>query len=187
MNRLYVNVLALAIAFTYKNIALKAHNTTLKKAQIINNIIGQKRKLTRAKKNLDYITKKIQKELFNAIDLLDIVKFKTVIDLKDDLQILEKERLKPGGIWVVAAEKKQLFTTNFSQLLWNANTIICPSPRAKSFHNSMRCAVDWIEDGTLDVDSFWTRGYDRNTEWQQAFTDGVERPEGYSRGYLIWP
>ena len=121
-----------------------------------------------------------------TLDRRPIAKYDVVIDLKDDLQILEKERLKPGGIWVVAAEKKQLFTTNFSQLLWNANTIICPSPRAKSFHNSMRCAVDWIEDGTLDVDSFWTRGYDRNTEWQQAFTDGVERPEGYSRGYLVW-
>jgi hypothetical protein len=46
--------------------------------------------------------------------------------------------------------------------------------------------VSWIERGDLDVDKFWTRAYNRNTEWQQAFEDGVNRPEGYSRGYIVW-
>jgi hypothetical protein len=50
----------------------------------------------------------------------------------------------------------------------------------------MQLAVSWIERGDLDVDKFWTREYNRNTEWQQAFEDGVNRPEGYSRGYIIW-
>ena len=43
-----------------------------------------------------------------------------------------------------------------------------------------------IENGELEVDSFWTRSYNRNIEWQQAFADGVDRPNGYSRGYIKW-
>jgi hypothetical protein len=50
----------------------------------------------------------------------------------------------------------------------------------------MADAARWIEDGDIDVDTFWTKGYNRDTEWQQAFTDGVNRPEGYSRGYITW-
>jgi hypothetical protein len=50
----------------------------------------------------------------------------------------------------------------------------------------MLTAKDWIEEGHLNVDNFWTRGYNRNTEWQQAFEDGANRPKGYSRGYLSW-
>ena len=38
----------------------------------------------------------------------------------------------------------------------------------------------------LNVDTFWTKAYDRETEWQQAFEDGSNRPEGYSRGYIKW-
>jgi hypothetical protein len=43
-----------------------------------------------------------------------------------------------------------------------------------------------IENGELNVDKFWTKGYNRNTEWQQAFADGLTRPAGYSRGYIYW-
>jgi hypothetical protein len=43
-----------------------------------------------------------------------------------------------------------------------------------------------IENGELSVDSFWTKAYNRTTEWQQAFADGVNRPNGYSRGYIKW-
>jgi hypothetical protein len=43
-----------------------------------------------------------------------------------------------------------------------------------------------IENGLLDVDKFWTKCYNRNTEWQEAFADGVDRPNGYSRGYIKW-
>jgi NADPH:quinone reductase-like Zn-dependent oxidoreductase len=112
--------------------------------------------------------------------------YEVVVDLKDDSSVLDKSLLKPGGIWILAAEKKQLITTNFSQMLWNATTIICPSPRTSMFHYCMITAKDWIEEGILVVDNFWSRGYSRNTEWQQAFEDGVNRPAGYSRGYLIW-
>jgi hypothetical protein len=50
----------------------------------------------------------------------------------------------------------------------------------------MKKAVYKIQSGELNVDKFWTKCYNRNTEWQQAFADGVDRPNGYSRGYIKW-
>ena len=70
--------------------------------------------------------------------------------------------------------------------LWKAVTTIKPSPRNAQFIDCMYFAKHWIENGYLEVDSFWTRCYNRNTEWQQAFADGVDRPNGYSRGYIKW-
>jgi D-arabinose 1-dehydrogenase-like Zn-dependent alcohol dehydrogenase len=113
-------------------------------------------------------------------------RYDVIIDLKDDMQVIEKNLLKPGGVWVLASEKKQTYTTNFGPMLWNATNIICPSPRVKSFYATMDAAVRWIEEGKLDVSGFWTKGYDRDTEWQKAFTDGLYRPKNYSRGYLTW-
>lgn len=70
--------------------------------------------------------------------------------------------------------------------LWKACTTIRPSPRNPNFHQCMKDAVWMIENGYLEVDSFWTRAYNRNIEWQQAFADGADRPSGYSRGYIKW-
>jgi threonine dehydrogenase-like Zn-dependent dehydrogenase len=70
--------------------------------------------------------------------------------------------------------------------LWKAVTTIKPSPRNAQFIDCMHFAKHWIENGYLEVDSFWSRCYNRNTEWQQAFADGVDRPNGYSRGYIKW-
>jgi hypothetical protein len=50
----------------------------------------------------------------------------------------------------------------------------------------MKLAVTHIEFGKLNVDNTWTRGYNRNTEWEQAFADAVNRPAGYNRGYIKW-
>jgi hypothetical protein len=61
-----------------------------------------------------------------------------------------------------------------------------PSPRNSKFIMSMMEARYMIENGLLDVDKFWTKCYNRNTEWQQAFADGKDRPNGYSRGYIKW-
>jgi hypothetical protein len=47
-------------------------------------------------------------------------------------------------------------------------------------------AVYMIQTGKINVDSFWTKGYNRDTEWQQAFQDGLNRHKKYSRGYLSW-
>jgi hypothetical protein len=77
-------------------------------------------------------------------------------------------------------------TTDFSKLLWKACTMTFPSPRNPKFIECMHFAKHWIENGYLEVDSFWTRAYNRNIEWQQAFADGATRPIGYSRGYIKW-
>ena len=70
--------------------------------------------------------------------------------------------------------------------LWKACTTVRPSPRTDGFYQCMKEAVYMIENGYLEVDSFWTRSYNRNIEWKQAFADGADRPNGYSRGYIKW-
>jgi threonine dehydrogenase-like Zn-dependent dehydrogenase len=87
---------------------------------------------------------------------------------------------------IVDAVGKAVSRAEAEQQLWKACTTIRPSPRNQNFHQCMKDAVWMIENGYLDVDSFWTRGYNRNTEWQQAFADGADRPNGYSRGYIKW-
>jgi threonine dehydrogenase-like Zn-dependent dehydrogenase len=72
------------------------------------------------------------------------------------------------------------------QQLWKSCTTIRPSPRNPKFHQCMIDAVWMIENKHIDVDKFWTRAYTRNTEWQQAFADGKDRPNDYNRGYITW-
>jgi threonine dehydrogenase-like Zn-dependent dehydrogenase len=72
------------------------------------------------------------------------------------------------------------------QQLWKACTTIRPSPRNPKFHQCMKEAVWMIENHHLAIDNFWTQAYNRTTEWQQAFADGQDRPNGYSRGYIKW-
>lgn len=111
-------------------------------------------------------------------------KFDVILDLSDRADIFYKDILHNEALVVLGAQKK--VTTDFANLLWKACTIMFPSPRNDKFISCMRLAEYWITLGDLNVDSFWTRGYDRNTEWQQAFQDGVDRPTGYSRGYIVW-
>lgn len=87
---------------------------------------------------------------------------------------------------IIDAVGKAVSKEEAQQQLWKACTTIKPSPRNQNFHQCMKDAVWMIENGYLDVDSFWTRGYNRNTEWEQAFADGVDRPDGYSRGFIKW-
>jgi D-arabinose 1-dehydrogenase-like Zn-dependent alcohol dehydrogenase len=87
---------------------------------------------------------------------------------------------------VIDAVGKTIDKQEAETLLWKACTTVRPSPRNPQFINCMHFAKHWIENGYLEVDSFWTRCYNRNTEWQQAFADGVDRPNGYSRGYIKW-
>jgi D-arabinose 1-dehydrogenase-like Zn-dependent alcohol dehydrogenase len=87
---------------------------------------------------------------------------------------------------VIDAVGKTINKTEAEQLLWKAVTTIRPSPRNSEFIDCMHFARHWIENGYLEVDHFWTRSYNRTTEWQQAFADGANRPSGYSRGYIKW-
>jgi threonine dehydrogenase-like Zn-dependent dehydrogenase len=87
---------------------------------------------------------------------------------------------------IIDAVGKAVSREEAQQQLWKACTTIKPSPRNPNFHQCMKDAVWMIENGYLEVDSFWTKCYNRTTEWQQAFADGVDRPNGYSRGYIKW-
>lgn len=111
--------------------------------------------------------------------------YDVIIDIREHDLVLKRNLLAPRGLWVIAAEKDPI-TTTFGQLLWNANTIVMPSPRHPGFIEAMSNARIWIQTNNLTVDTFWTKCYNRNTEWQQAFEDGLNRPQGYSRGYIKW-
>jgi D-arabinose 1-dehydrogenase-like Zn-dependent alcohol dehydrogenase len=125
------------------------------------------------------------KELWG--DLLDTTytgTFDVVIDLSSRTDVFDKPIVNNEALVVIGSQKT--VTTDFANLLWKACTIVFPSPRTDRFYDCMKDAAIWIENGELEVASFWTRGYNRNTEWQQAFADGVDRPDGYSRGYIKW-
>ena len=110
--------------------------------------------------------------------------YDVVIDLSSKLDVFEKDILRENALIIFGSQKT--VTTDFSNLLWKACTMTFPSPRNPEFIDCMHFAKHWIENGYLEVDSFWTKAYERDTEWQQAFKDGVDRPKGYSRGYISW-
>lgn len=110
--------------------------------------------------------------------------YDVIIDLSSSTDIFDKDLLRENALVIFGSQKT--VTTDFSNLLWKACTMTFPSPRNPEFINCMHFAKHWIENGYLDVDNFWTKHYNRNTEWQQAFEDGINRPKGYSRGYITW-
>ena len=112
------------------------------------------------------------------------VAYDVVIDLSSRTDVFDSWLVQNEGLIVLGAQKT--VTTDFKHLLWKACTIIFPSPRTKNFYSVMQDAVYWIQTGRINVDKFWTKGYNRDTEWQQAFSDGLNRPQNYSRGYIYW-
>ena len=125
------------------------------------------------------------KELWGDILQSDTdANYDVVIDLSSKLDVFEKDILRENALVIFGSQKT--VTTDFSNLLWKACTMTFPSPRNPEFIDCMHFAKHWIENGYLEVDSFWTKAYERDTEWQQAFKDGVDRPKGYSRGYISW-
>jgi D-arabinose 1-dehydrogenase-like Zn-dependent alcohol dehydrogenase len=121
---------------------------------------------------------KLKTEFGNEYDI--------VIDLNTRDEVFKMDLLKPQGLIVLGAEKTKTITTNFDKLLWNAVTVVFPSPRQKDFVRCMNTAVKMIESGQLNVDNFWTKSYNRDNEWQSAFAEGNDRQPGYSRGYIEW-
>jgi D-arabinose 1-dehydrogenase-like Zn-dependent alcohol dehydrogenase len=111
-------------------------------------------------------------------------KFDVVIDLSNRDDVFTQDILHNEALVVFGVEKT--ITTSFNNLLWKACTMVFPSPRTDGFYKCMQDAAYWVENGDINVDSFWSKGYNRNTEWKDAFTDGVNRPAGYSRGYIKW-
>lgn len=110
--------------------------------------------------------------------------FDVIIDLSSRTDVFDKPIVNNEALVVFGSQKT--ITTDFSNLLWKACTMVFPSPRTDRFYDCMKDAAIWIERGDIVVDNFWTRSYNRNTEWQQAFADGKDRPSGYSRGYIKW-
>ena len=111
--------------------------------------------------------------------------YDVVIDLSGKYSLGIDINLNNNAL-IVDAVGKAVSREEAQAQLWKACTTVKPSPRNSNFHQCMKDAVWMIENGYLEVDSFWTRCYNRDTEWQQAFADGVDRPNGYSRGYIKW-
>lgn len=126
------------------------------------------------------------RELAVTIDTEVRGKYDVVIDLGSSDVTINGDIIKENGQLVLAAAKHPAVTTTFDNWLWKSITVTCPSPRNPNFWYSMIEAVEQIATGKLNVDGFWTRGYNRDTEWQQAFEDGLNRPKGYNRGYIKW-
>jgi threonine dehydrogenase-like Zn-dependent dehydrogenase len=142
-------------------------------------------KLEKFKNNIDVVGRS-NKDLWGNVLLESIPdkQYDIVIDLSSSSAIFNQDILANQALIIFGAQKE--VTTDFSNLLWKACTMIFPSPRNPEFIWVMKRAVYWIESGQLNVDKFWTKCYNRNTEWQQAFADGKDRPNGYSRGYIKW-
>jgi threonine dehydrogenase-like Zn-dependent dehydrogenase len=142
-------------------------------------------KLEKFKNNIDVVGRS-NKDLWGNVLLESIPdkQYDIVIDLSSSSAIFNQDILANQALIIFGAQKQ--VTTDFSNLLWKACTMIFPSPRNPEFIWVMKRAVYWIESGQLNVDKFWTKCYNRNTEWQQAFADGKDRPNGYSRGYIKW-
>ena len=111
--------------------------------------------------------------------------YDVVIDLSEKYALGTDINLNNNAL-IIDGVGKAVSKQEAQAQLWKAVTTIKPSPRNAQFIDCMYFAKHWIENGYLEVDSFWTRCYNRNTEWQQAFADGVDRPNGYSRGYIKW-
>ena len=111
--------------------------------------------------------------------------YDVVIDLSEKYALGTDINLNNNAL-IIDGVGKAVSKQEAQAQLWKAVTTIKPSPRNAQFIDCMYFAKHWIENGYLEVDSFWTRCYNRNTEWQQAFADGMDRPNGYSRGYIKW-
>jgi D-arabinose 1-dehydrogenase-like Zn-dependent alcohol dehydrogenase len=110
--------------------------------------------------------------------------FDVIIDLSNSTDVFDKQIVRNEALVIFGNQKT--VTTDFSNLLWKACTMVFPSPRTEKFYDCMKDAAIWIENEDLNVDYFWTRGYNRNTEWQQAFEQSLNRTNNFSRAYIYW-
>ena len=129
------------------------------------------------------------KNVHHAKDISELGdrKFFRIIDLSEKPEYTNMPIYGANARVVIAAEKHPQVTTSFAQLLWNSVEVSFPSPRNLRFHSCMEYAVNMVKTNKrLDFEKFWTQEYSRDTEIKQAFEDGLNRPQGYSRGYIAW-
>lgn len=136
-------------------------------------------------KDVDVLGSSNQELWGDKLLLSTIESYDVVIDLSGKYALGTEINLNNNAL-IIDAVGKSISHQEAQQQLWKACTTVRPSPRTNGFHQCMKDAAWMIENGELEVDSFWTKCYNRNTEWQQAFADGVDRPNGYSRGYIKW-
>lgn len=111
--------------------------------------------------------------------------YDVIVVLKETDYLEDSNIINDNGL-IIDAVGRAVTKKESENLLWKAITTTRPSPRKSVFHEYMLDAVKWISNGEINVDSFWSKCYNRDTEWQNAFADGVNRPAGYSRGYIKW-
>lgn len=112
--------------------------------------------------------------------------YEVVIVLKEGIDFLARPEIINENGLLIDAVGRSISKRESENLLWRAVTTSRPSPRKPRFDLCMEQAVEWIQNGDLHVDRFWTRAYNRDTEWRQAFQDSANRPLNYSRGYIVW-
>jgi threonine dehydrogenase-like Zn-dependent dehydrogenase len=142
-------------------------------------------RLMSRKQDIDVLGSSNQDLWGNILLLGTSESYDIVIDLTGKYELGTEINLNNNAV-IIDGVGKAVSREEAQQQLWKACTTIRPSPRNPNFHQCMKEAVFMIENGYLEVDSFWTKCYNRTTEWQQAFADGKDRPSGYSRGYIKW-
>ena len=111
--------------------------------------------------------------------------YDVIVDLKGESKIANV-KVNPNALVILASAPNRQYNFPLEDWLWNNVTIKMPSPRAETFHDSMKWATYAIQTGKIELDNVWTKGYNRETTWGQAFEDGYRRPANYSRGYIEW-
>ena len=112
--------------------------------------------------------------------------YNVLIDLGPSDFILSGDHCANSALVIMCSEKSIPITTSFAGLLWKACTIVFPSPRSPTFARAMEDAALLVQQNEINVDKFWTKGYNRDTEWRLAFTDSNERKAGFGRAYIKW-
>ena len=113
-------------------------------------------------------------------------KYDVIIDISSNPDYLNDDIYEDNGLLIMASPKFPDIGSDLSNLLWRNMTIKMPSPRAEGFYECMKEANMFVRTDVINIDKFWTTGYNRDTEWQQAFKNALDRPAGYNRGYIKW-
>ena len=111
--------------------------------------------------------------------------YDVVVNLKETEQIYDI-LTKPNTLIIMGTIPNPDGVNSSANWLWNNVTVKMPSPRAETFHNAMKSATKMVSQGKINLDNVWTNSYNRETNWKQGFSDALNRPANYSRGYIKW-
>lgn len=109
-------------------------------------------------------------------------KFDIVVDLSSDINHFDADVLNDDGHYLMCAEKQG--NVDFAPFLWKSVRVDLPSPRTKTFYNSMVKANLLVQKQIIVVDDMWGRAYPFE-DAQNAFenrTNNIDR----NRTYIKW-